>query len=66
MICTLVLIYFTSPQLGHTIKTNCTKLYTVDPEMQKFDFLENGLGLVSPPHFVFDFSRKMFLLYSIK
>ena len=30
-----------------------------------FDFLENGLGIVSPPHFVYDFARKMFLkLYS--
>ena len=32
-----------------------------------FDFLEKGLVIVSPPHFVYDFSRKMFLnLYSIK
>ena len=31
-----------------------------------FDFLEKGLGIVSPPRFVFDVSRKMFLmLYSI-
>ena len=31
-----------------------------------FDFLEKGLGIVSPPYFVYDFSRKMFLmLYSI-
>ena len=29
--------------------------------------LNNGLGIASPPHFVYDFSRKMFLtLYSIK
>ena len=34
--------------------------------MLNFDFLEKGLGIVSPPHFVYDFSRKMFLmLYSI-
>ena len=34
--------------------------------MFNFNFLEKGLGIVSPPHFVFDFSRKMFLkLYSI-
>ena len=33
--------------------------------MLNFDFLEKGLGIVSPPHFVYDFSRKMFLkLYS--
>ena len=30
------------------------------------DFLEKGLEIVFPPHFVFDFLRKMFvMLYSI-
>ena len=29
--------------------------------MLNFDFLENSLGIVSQPHFVYDFSRKMFL-----
>ena len=34
--------------------------------MLNFDFLEKGLGIVSLPHFVYDFSRKIFLmLYSI-
>ena len=33
--------------------------------MLNFDFLEKVLGIVSPPHFVYDFSRKMFLFYSI-
>ena len=34
--------------------------------MLHFDFLEKSLGLVSSPYFVYDFSRKMFLmLYSI-
>ena len=34
--------------------------------MVDFDFLEKGLGIVSRPNFVYDFSRKMFLmLYSI-
>ena len=34
--------------------------------MLNFDFLEKGLGVVSPPHFMYDFSRKMFfMLYSI-
>ena len=34
--------------------------------MLNFDFLEKGLGIVSLPHFVYDFSRKVFLiLYSI-
>ena len=34
--------------------------------MFNFDFLEKGLGIVSPPHFVYYFPRKMFIiLYSI-
>ena len=33
--------------------------------MLNLNFPEKGLGLVSPPHFVYNFSRKMFLiLYS--
>ena len=31
-------------------------------DMLKFDSLEKGLGIVSPPHFVYDFSWKMFLV----
>ena len=31
--------------------------------MLNFISLEQGLGLVSPPHFVYDFSRKMFLMF---
>ena len=30
--------------------------------MPNVDFLEKGLGIVSPPHFVYGFSRKMFLM----
>ena len=30
--------------------------------MLDFDFLEKSLGIVSSPHFVHDFSRKMFLM----
>ena len=34
--------------------------------MLNVDFLEKGLGIVSPAHFVYDFLRKVFLkLYSI-
>ena len=34
--------------------------------MLNFDFLEKDLGIVSPPHFVYHFPRKMFIiLYSI-
>ena len=35
-------------------------------DMFSFNFSEKGMGLVSPPQFVYDFSRKIFLmLYSI-
>ena len=30
--------------------------------MLNFNSLEMGLGIVSPPHFVYDFSRKMFVM----
>ena len=34
--------------------------------MLNFDFLEKDLGIVSPLHLLYDFSRRMFLmLYSI-
>ena len=34
--------------------------------MLNFDFLDKGLGIVSPAHFRYDFSAKMLLmLYSI-
>ena len=34
--------------------------------MLNFNFLKKGLGIVSAPHFVYNFSRKMFLkLYFI-
>ena len=35
--------------------------------MLNLDFLEKGLGIIFAQHFLYDFSRKMFLmLYSIK
>ena len=34
--------------------------------MLNFDFLDEGLGIVTPAHFVYNFSTKMFrMLYSI-
>ena len=56
-----------------TLNLACNKkklskiLYYGSRDMFHFDFLETGLGKVSRSHFVYDFSRKMFLtLYSIK
>ena len=78
MICTSVSVYhhnhhsfllsfiIISSRLGYSIKTNCIKLQAADPEICLFfDFLERGLWLVSPPQLVYDFSRKILLLYSI-
>ena len=33
-------------------------------DMLNLDFLEKGLGIVSPPHFMYDFSRKMFSIFT--
>ena len=33
--------------------------------MLNFNFSEKGLGLAPQPHFVYDFSRKMFLMYNL-
>ena len=44
MTSTLVSIYINSPRTGHTIKANCIKFQNI----LNFDFLEKGLGLVSP------------------
>ena len=50
---------------------NKNKLYktlglSLSRDVLNYDFLKNGLGMVSPSHFVYDFSREMFLiLYSI-
>ena len=36
---------------------------TTDPDMLNFDIIEKGLGVVSPPYFVYDFSRIFFPCY---
>ena len=33
--------------------------------MLNVDFLENGQGIVSPPHFMHDFSKKCFSCYTL-
>ena len=67
MVCSLVSIYFDSSQLGN----NKNKLYKTleywSRDMLNFDFRENCLGIVFPLYFVYDFSRKLFLIFhSIK
>ena len=52
--------------IAFNLEYNKNKLYkTLDyssRDMLNFNFLEKGLGIVSPPNFVHDFSRKMFLM----
>ena len=52
-------MYFDNPQLGQ----NKNKLYkTLDywsRDMLNFSISEKGMGLVSLPHFVYDFSRQL-------
>ena len=66
VVCNLVSMYFGSRKLAYN-KNKLSK--TLDywfRDMLNFDFSEKGLGLVSPPHFVYHFSRKTFLtLHSI-
>ena len=70
LVSTLAWIYFGSPWLGHTVRKNKKKLHKFSgcwsKEMLNFGILEKGLGLVPPPHFVYNSSRENFLmLYSI-
>ena len=56
--------------LAHNLAYNRNKLFKTlhcwIRDMLNFDFLDKGLGIVSPAYFVYDFSTKMFLmLYSI-
>ena len=52
--------------LAYNKSKMCKTLDYWSREKFNIDFLEEGPGIVSPPHFVYDFSRKMFLiLYSI-
>ena len=48
--------------LGCNKNKLCKTLDYWSRDMLNFNFSEKGLGLVSPPHFMYDFSRKMFLM----
>ena len=66
MVCSLVSIYFDSPKFSVQWKKLYKTLDYWSRGMLNFDFLRKGLGIVSPPHFVYGWSRKMFfVLYSI-
>ena len=66
MVCNLVSINFDSPQLCKQLNKIYKTLEYWSKDMPNFGFLEKSLGIISLPHFVYDFSKKMFLmLYSI-
>ena len=68
MVCSLIPLYFDSHQLklGYNRNKLFKNLHYWSRDMLNFNFLDKGLGIVSPAHFVYGFSTKMFLmLYSI-
>ena len=65
MFCNLVSIYFDSPQLGIRKKANYKTSGYWSRDMLNFHILEKSLQIASPLHFVYDLSKKKFLmLYS--
>ena len=46
--------------MEHNKNKLCETLDYGSRDMLNFDFSEKGLGIVSPPHFVYGFSRNMF------
>ena len=60
MVGSLFSISFDSPSTWHIVKT----LDYSSRDMLNFHFLEKSLGIVSPPHFMYDFSIKCFSCYN--
>ena len=61
VVCSLVSICFDSLQLPIQSKQTVYKILGYwSRDTLNFHFSEKGLGLVTPPHFVYDFSRKKF------
>ena len=61
MVCTASFYY-----IWINLKNKLYKTLDCSRDILNFDFLKKGLGIVSPQHFVYDFSTKVFpMLYSI-
>ena len=43
-------------------KSKLHKIFGYRSKRLNFGILERGLAIVSPPHFVYDFSRELFLM----
>ena len=66
VICSLVLIYSDRPYLLYNKDKLHKTLGYWSRDMLNYNFSGKGLELVSPPHFMYDFWKKMFLvLHSI-
>ena len=65
MVCSLISLYSIALKLAYNRNKLCKILQYWSRDMLKFDYLDKGLGIVSPAHFVYDFLTKMFfMLYS--
>ena len=62
----MISVYFQYISIALNLAYNKNKLNKTleywSRDTLNFDFLEKGLGIVSTPHFVYDFSRKIFLM----
>ena len=65
MVHSLVSISFVALNLVYSKNKLCKTLGYWSRYMLNFDILENGLGIVSPRHFVYDFLRKIFVMLLI-
>ena len=66
MVCSLISLYFGSPQISINRNKLFKTLHYWSRDMLSFDILDKGQGIVSAAYFVYDFKTKMFLkLYSI-
>ena len=63
MICSLVSTYFDTLNLGFTKNKLKKTLGYSFRDMLNFNFPKKDLGLVSPPHFLYDFQEKCFSCY---
>ena len=65
MVITLLLINFGRIRFDYPANSKFIKFHIVDPEIFSILIFLKDLELASRPHFVYYFSRKIFLLYSI-
>ena len=62
MVCYLVSIYLIALNVSYNKNKPYKTFDYSSRDMLNFDFSERGLGIDSPSHLVYDFSRKIFLM----